>query len=133
MKTTADRKLADLVLAADKINAFCRSRCVYGQPVKYGLGTAAPLATASAFVSDDSGGPLTATDVPDGQPRLTVSVERFREHARSYTEAGRAEMAEADRAETEIIRFCESLGFKVELESHAGSGEYGPVNMLHLS
>lgn len=127
---TQSRSLASLVEAADKINAFARPFTLAG--ARRGADSLV-LADVWAAVMDDNGGPLAADDVPVGAVHLDVSVEFFRENARTYSAAGRAELAAANSAENDLIDFCKSLGFTVKFESHTGSGEYGPINSLFLS
>jgi hypothetical protein len=122
--------LAALVAAADKINAFARQLTLAG--ARRGS-EALLLAEVWAAVMDDNGGPLDATDTPVGEPRLIVDVERFREDARTLTAAGRAELQAAEKAEDDIIDLCKRTGFRVNFESNTGSGQYGPINSLHLS
>lgn len=122
--------LAALVAAADKINNFASPFTLAGS--RRGSENLA-LATVWAAVADDNGGPLSPTDIPVGETRLVVDIEFFNENGRTYTDAGRAELAAAEKAENEILEFCEGLGFKVEFESHTGGGRYGPSNSLFLS
>lgn len=122
--------LAALVAAADKINTYARPLTLAGaRRGSEGL----LLADVWAAVMDDNGGPLEASDTPVGEPRLIVNVEHFREDARTLTAAGRAELAASEKAEDDIIDHCKRIGFRVNFEGNTGSGQYGPLNSLHLS
>ena len=85
-----------------------------------------------AFVCEDDGS-IKPGQTPKGALRVTLDIERYREHARTHTEKGRTELANEAAAEERILDAARKFG-TVE-KTGDGSGDTGPINCyeLHVS
>jgi hypothetical protein len=126
------RTVNELHDAAESINAYAAQFCGRSHFNHRRADSDATLAGVSACVCDE-GGSIERGQSPEGDARLSVDIEFFREGAKTYTPKGRNELRAADRSEGLIFSFCKKLGFDVERQSNAGSGEYGVINTLHLT
>jgi hypothetical protein len=62
---------------------------------------------------------------------LCLQVERYREHGRTYTDAGRAELAAEEAAERKLVIMVAQLG-TVTLDGE-GSGQYGRIRTWRIA
>jgi hypothetical protein len=125
------KTLNELHDAAEKINAYAAQFCGRSQFNHRRAAPDATLAGVSACVCDE-GGSIERGQSPEGDVRLSVDIEFFRENGRTHTATGRAELRAAEASEDSVISFCKGLGFEVDWQSNSGSGEYGPINTLQL-
>ena len=82
-----------------------------------------------AFVCDSEGS-IELGQKPTGALRVTIDIERYRENARTYTEKGRAELANEAAAEERILAAARKFG--TAEKTGDGSGGTGPINCYEL-
>lgn len=130
---TTEKTLSQLFEAAKSINDFSEKFTLERRNPHHRdySDQSIELAHVWSFVCDDTGS-IEPSDAPEGNVRLTVDIERFREFDINSAR-GRKKVYDADDAENEVITFCKKLGFKVELSTNVGNGQYGVVNQLALT
>lgn len=115
------KTLAELFAIANEINAAAK--------VEIAAILLPPGSVAN--VCDDNGSLDSETSEVEGTVRLSIDIERWSENARTYTDAGRAELAAEESAAARVLAVAAKHG-RVEVDG-SGSGQNGPITCYILA